>query len=520
MISRRNFIGRGLSAFTAQTLLNLHLMSAAQASGSSSTKRGLICLYFPGGIDSYNMLVPMPGTPAWNTYQSDRGSLALSEAEVVRSATSATELGSTGFALHKNLGQLMASYNSGSGRKVSFVAGVGPIAERSSGQRLAWDGGATPDGLMSHSDQTLQWQTAVPNASEFAGWAGRVGERLNSGAEGVCPTDMYTLDGSGVFANGRSASPLNAAGLFSLDTGKLEANQDWSTGYVIRNATKAHSGYFDWQGRLKTRIEDAVGTDGKLSPFAANSTYFSLLQHAMSQRMHSARERGDDFHVRVVNGSFTDSTGASSELDARIRLALKIIKASTAERVIVFVSTPMGWDHHANMKENLAIQLSAVDTALNKYFGWVEQNGMAGQVMLFTASEFGRTITPNASAGSDHAWSGVQMVCGHGSELQNGVFGSHPWLPAQAGLSIAELNLDSGGLGRGVLSPAVAVDDLYRDLGKWLGLSSSGMQLVLPNLFGSGLLSGNTMALRGQGQFTTPLSWAGSGGDIGFYTPV
>jgi uncharacterized protein (DUF1501 family) len=96
--------------------------------------------------------------------------------------------------------------------------------------------------------------------------------------------------------------------------------------------------------------------------------------------------------------------------------------------------------------------------------------GISDKVTLFSASDFGRTLSPNGG-GSDHAWGGNQLVVG-GAVNGKRIFGEYPELALGSAL-------DSG---RGRLVPTTSVDEYFAELALWMGVSKSNLPLVLPNL--------------------------------------
>jgi uncharacterized protein (DUF1501 family) len=95
---------------------------------------------------------------------------------------------------------------------------------------------------------------------------------------------------------------------------------------------------------------------------------------------------------------------------------------------------------------------------------------MENNVTLFTASDFGRTLTSNGE-GSDHAWGGNQEVVG-GAVAGRKIYGQYPVLYEDNPLDV----------GRGRLIPTTSVDLYFAELALWLGVPKSSLPLVLPNI--------------------------------------
>ncbi|MCB1076385.1 MAG: DUF1501 domain-containing protein, partial [Verrucomicrobiae bacterium] len=94
----------------------------------------------------------------------------------------------------------------------------------------------------------------------------------------------------------------------------------------------------------------------------------------------------------------------------------------------------------------------------------------SNQVTLFTASDFGRTLTSNG-AGSDHAWGGNHLILGGAVQGQR-IWGTYPNLYEDNPLDV----------GRGRLIPTTSVDSYFAELALWLGVPRSDLPLVLPNI--------------------------------------
>ena len=79
------------------------------------------------------------------------------------------------WALHPSLVNLQGLFNQG---KMGIVANVGPLVAPVT--KTDYDNGtaALPPQLFSHSDQTLHWQTAIPDQSPRTGWGGRVADMV------------------------------------------------------------------------------------------------------------------------------------------------------------------------------------------------------------------------------------------------------------------------------------------------------------------------------------------------------
>jgi len=106
---------------------------------------------------------------------------------------------------------------------------------------------------------------------------------------------------------------------------------------------------------------------------------------------------------------------------------------------------------------------------VDAFYTWLVQLGVQNDVTLFTASDFGRTLTSNGD-GSDHGWGSHHFVLG-GSVVGREVYGT--FSPTVFGSSVD--------IGQGNLLPGIAVDQYAATFARWLGISDTDMPLVLPN---------------------------------------
>jgi len=96
--------------------------------------------------------------------------------------------------------------------------------------------------------------------------------------------------------------------------------------------------------------------------------------------------------------------------------------------------------------------------------------GLANNVVLFTASDFGRTLASNGD-GSDHGWGSHHFVAGGAVKGRN-IVGRFP--------TTALGTADDVGSGR--LLPGTSVTQMAAEMAGWMGLSATEQRYVLPNL--------------------------------------
>jgi uncharacterized protein (DUF1501 family) len=110
---------------------------------------------------------------------------------------------------------------------------------------------------------------------------------------------------------------------------------------------------------------------------------------------------------------------------------------------------------------------------VDAFYTWLVQLNVQNEVTLFTASDFGRTLTSNGD-GSDHGWGSHHFVLG-GAVQGGNVYGTFPPTTFFA-------DGNSVDIGQGNLVPQLAVDQYAATMARWLGVSDTDMPLVLPNI--------------------------------------
>jgi uncharacterized protein (DUF1501 family) len=125
-----------------------------------------------------------------------------------------------------------------------------------------------------------------------------------------------------------------------------------------------------------------------------------------------------------VSGDKDDSRYPQSGLGSRLRLIARLLKIGLDARV--YYTLQPGYDTHSAQlfaHSNLLFELSA---AVKAFLDDLAAAKLADRVTVLLFSEFGRTVSENGSAGTDHGTAGPVFLAGAG--VKAGVVGTTPSL--------------------------------------------------------------------------------------------
>lgn len=393
-----------------------------------SDYKALVCIYLFGGNDCNNLIVPVDTTP-YTQYQTLRAGLTLSGTELLP----AFAHGGSQYALHYGLPQINSLYGQG---KVAFVLNTGQL-ERPLTRAQYQSGVLAPSNLFSHSDQTLQAQTATSN-STIGGWGGRLldvfGVTDTLGAVSVSSPAAFLQSGGGAPNVIPPGASLNLSGMNIYPSSAAAAR---------RSAVDAMLA-LDGGHPLRT---------------AANDSFADGLQ--LADTLNASGSVGNIATVFPGSG-----------LGNQLREVVKLIRlrSQIGPGRQVFFCSMGGFDTHTSQDYNHWALLAELSAALGAFYNATVEVGLANQVTAFTQSEFGRTLQPNGT-GTDHAWGGHQMIVG--GAVKGGVYGQMPEF-ALGGPDDAN--------NRGVWIPKISTSQFGATLGRWFGASPGELAVAFPNL--------------------------------------
>ncbi len=462
-ISRRKFLGQASCAAVSSipvlnTLLNLRLAQdiAAATAPASGEYRALVCLFLGGGNDSFNMLAPFSGPSStaddsYAEYSASRSNLALLKTSNQLIEIHPTNTPARTFGLHYGMPEVANLFETG---KAALVTNVGTLIEPVQNRtQVAQNLKRLPLGLYSHSDQIEQWQTSVPNSRSGIGWSGRMVDLIKDLNTNQIVPMQISLDGSNVWQTGNTVAEyaITPSGATAL-TGY---NADWVQ-------------YADVQNAMSAAVDSQLALQ-----------YANLLSQTFNTRKKDALAAYQVFAAATAPPLPDGVTFPNTYVGNRLAMIVRTIQghaALGAVRQTFFVQWG-GWDHHDNVLDNQAAMLPQVSAAIGAFYNALVAIGLGNNVTLFSASDFGRTLTSN-SRGSDHAWGSNQLVVG-GAVNGRQIFGEYPSLALNPETGPESNPLDTG---RGRFIPTTSCDQFFAELALWLGVSGSNLPLVLPNI--------------------------------------
>lgn len=434
--TRRDFMKAALTSVGALGAFGKFGEMNALAS-TSAPYQALVCIYLAGGNDSNNMVIPIATAQQnYALYAKGRQTLALPQAGL-----QTIQNGADTYGLHPLMPEMAALYTAGN---AAILANVGMLVQPTTPaifqQNLL---AQLPSQLFSHSDQTSQWQAAIPNGTASTGWGGRVEDNLLSQYNANAGfTPVTSTSGCGLFCTGQqtfaATVPVGGASLLegASTPSRLAAVQQLMT---FDNGLKLVS--------------------------AANANF----------------NRGVGFSTTLTNALKTAKVNTvfpNTLIGLQLQTVAQImsIRASLGIGRQIFFCQLGGFDTHGAQQPTQDPLLQQLSQAVGAFYTATQEVGTDALTTTFTASEFGRTLQPNGNAGTDHAWGSHHFIVGtganHGGSLHGGqIWGQFPSL-ALGGANDANT--------RGTLVPTTSVDQYSATMAEWFGVTAANINSIFP----------------------------------------
>ena len=453
-INRRDFLrttcAAGVSAGFAGTMGDFAARAAA-----TGGYRALVCLFFKGGLDCHDTVLPYD-TASYADYEAvrrpliqryDAGASRARTALLELSPANAAELGGRAFALPPNMAGLHDLFQTG---RASILANVGPLIEPMTRTQFRDRSRTRPSKLFSHNDQQSTWMSLNPEGERF-GWGGRFADAaLASNANQTPVFTAMSVSGNDVFLAGERAIQYQV-GTNGADSIRELVNAGFLG--TARNSEIARAALADhYRGvgpePLSLMARDVATVNRRAVD--ANALYTNAIEAALP-----------------LATTFPE-TRVGRQL-ARIASTINSRGALGVNRQVFFASTG-GFDTHSGQANSLPDLQSEFSDAIAAFQSAMDEIGISNDVTLVTMSDFGRTFVVNGD-GTDHGWGAHHFIVG-GAVNGGRIFGTMP--PATVGHDQDSNN--------GRLIPTTSVEQFAAPLGRWFGLTEAELSAALPSL--------------------------------------
>jgi uncharacterized protein (DUF1501 family) len=380
-VTRRDFLRGGVAAFTVSFAAPAFLSDLARAQGAS--RRNLVVLYLAGGNDALSTIVPYTD----NFYFSRRPTLAVPAGTVLQigSDSSGKPLG-----LHPRL----------TGLKTLFDAGHLALIQRTGYQNSS----------RSHFTGTDIWSTANPANISQPGWLGRYLDQLPQPADplvGWCTVGQvpHTLIGRQVSV---PAIPSVTGYAFQSPNTGVEATYSRTTMTQIASHVPINKPQVAF---VNGTAEAAIATLDRVASVGAYAATVTYANNGLAQAL------------KTVAGAMAKGLGTK-----------------------VFWVQIGGFDTHSGQGVNqangsYANLMGTVGDALLAFHNDLKNQSLLQDTLVIQFSEFGRRITENGSAGTDHGAAAIMMAMG--GNVNGGLYGTAASLdPASSNPTLENNGLD------------------------------------------------------------------------------
>jgi len=374
-------------------------------------------------------------------YQKARPPLAIAQANLHTVMN-----GSDSYGLHPGLTEIQALYNQG---KAAVLANVGNLVTPiTRAQYQSNNLTMVPNALFSHADQSNQWQSAIPNGIATSGWGGRIADYMQTQNSSAIFPPISSIAGCGLFCSGQQTFPATVPPPYSGQTA--------GTSMAVLNG-----------------IQNAPSTAAGMQQLLTFSNGLQLVQ-AGNSTLSRGNEYANTLTALLQTPTVTTVFPAMNPLAAQLQTVANIMSVRSELGLTrqIFFCTMGSFDTHGTQRATQLTLLGDLSKAVNAFYAATQELGIDQSVTTFTASEFGRTLSPSGNDGSDHAWGSHHFVIGGG--VQGGKFyGTFPLL-ALGGQDDAN--------SRGVLIPSTGIAQYGATLAEWFGVPAASLPSVFPTI--------------------------------------
>jgi uncharacterized protein (DUF1501 family) len=335
----------------------------------------LVVLQLAGGNDGLNTLVPFGD----DAYHRARPRLAKKPKDIIKLND---HLG-----LNAAMPFLSSLFNEGD---LGIVQGVG-----------------YPNPNRSHFVSTSIWETADTTNRSSTGWLGRYFDNACPGAD---PTVGISFNKTQPEAFGAVKNPgvcLNSPELYRWIYGGGEKAQAEEFFADLNQPDAPTDG-----GSI------AMPAGGKPGGISGEGNLAFLERVALDARVSSAKI------LELAAKHKTTVRYEGTPIARNLNLVSRMIAGGMPTRV--YYVSHGGFDTHNQQQNSHDRLLGQLDSALKSFFADLKQQGNDKRVVIMTFSEFGRRVSENSSAGTDHGKASCLFLAG--PAIKGGLHGTQPSL--------------------------------------------------------------------------------------------
>ncbi|MEP4050782.1 MAG: DUF1501 domain-containing protein [Litorimonas sp.] len=458
--NRRQFITRSTLGFAGASLgLSVLGQGTAQAANVGGYK-ALVGIMLKGGMDQNDTILPVDA-PSYDALKAVRPGIFLdydSDTEdssrnrenlLALNPTNASRFMGRQFGLPRELSNIHGLFESGD---AAIVGNVGPLLEPVSRDDFESGAALLPKRIFSHNDQQSSWM-ALDTEGVRKGWGGQFADAVLTSDSTANPLYVaITATSPDVFLAGERARAFRVPEIgrqISLDPDRVRSYLGWGNDSDAARAKL--SAYM-----RKTAFDHDNFFRKDVISMAANGV---ANQSAFSELVSAARPLATVFPDSKLGRQLG---GIAQTLSMRTDLGVSRQ---------VFYAGIGGYDTHDNQANDIPRLHTELDEAVAAFQAAMLELGLWNDVLLFTMSDFGRSMVDNGD-GCDHGWGGHHFVMG-GSVRGQQIYGDMPEIdaahPQYTGTRMR-------------LIPTTSVEQHAAALGGWFGLDAGELANVFPNL--------------------------------------
>jgi uncharacterized protein (DUF1501 family) len=411
---------------------------------SSQDYKALVCVFMFGGNDGHNLVVPLQ-SQQYAAYVAARGALALPQNQLLPIA----DLTQGPFGVHYAMPEIQALYSQG---RAAVLANVGMLVQPTSYAQFNTANYPLPLNLRSHSDQVVQMQTGVPNASGSSGWGGRT-------------LDVLTYNYG---YNATTSFPVAIS---------MERPALFCDGAIVQDVSLRPGNALDQNGLNLYPPSAAPARAAAQLQIVSTSSGNDLID-AANKVMADARALNPLLRAAQAGTTF-QKPFPSTDIGEQLQEIARVISLNAQLNVgrQVFFCSLGGFDTHSGQGYQQWDLLQQVSQALDAFYAATVQLGLADKVTAFTLSDFGRTLQPSGS-GSDHGWGNHHLILG-GAVRGGRIYGRYPLMTNYTAFNASA---DDYADARGVMLPSASLSQYGATLARWFGASDADLDTIFPTL--------------------------------------